>query len=90
MAYLGLNKQHTPSKKRTLTKAEQREQAIAECRQGRHRLTSTFRPGERLCTVCSLVFSCQICIHIHHLPPAQGNHVIPFSCAEHREAGVRA
>jgi hypothetical protein len=88
MAYLCLNT--IPKKRRALTKAEKRAQALAMCRQGQHVLTPTFRAGEQICTVCGVVFSCQMYLEVYHLPPAQGKRVIPFSCAEHREAGVQS
>ncbi|HEY7418340.1 MAG TPA: hypothetical protein VH593_24375 [Ktedonobacteraceae bacterium] len=84
MAYLCLNK-----KKRATTKAEKRAMALAECQQGRHTLTPTFRAGERMCAVCGVIFSCPTCMQVHRLPPVQGKRVFPFPCEEHRGAGVQ-
>jgi hypothetical protein len=78
------------STRQAATKGARRASAIEACKVGRHRLTPTFRAGERLCTVCGVVFSCQACLEVHHLPPAQGKRVFPFPCEEHREAGVQS
>ena len=44
------------------------------CRQGKHALTATMRPGEQVCLHCGLVLFCPACLHQSNL--------LPFAAAE--------
>lgn len=62
---------------------------LANCQQGRHRLTATFRPGERVCTSCGVVFSCPDCLTQYDLPVSRAPHAYPLACATHAKAEVQ-
>jgi hypothetical protein len=61
--------------------------ALDACGQGLHTFTPTFRPGERVCTVCSLVRYCPVYLEVHHLPLPPNWHVSAMKCAAHRQPG---
>jgi hypothetical protein len=61
--------------------------ALDACGQGLHTFTPTFRPSERVCTVCSLVRYCPVCLEVHHLLPPPNRHASPMTCAAHRKTG---
>jgi hypothetical protein len=61
--------------------------ALDGCQQGLHQFTPTFRPGERVCLVCSLVRYCPVCLEAHHLSPPPKRHVSAMKCAAHRQSG---
>jgi hypothetical protein len=86
------NKRWTPTKKRP-TAAEQRaaqqEKALADCQQGRHLLTPTFRAGEHVCTSCGTVLYCPECLMVHHLPATHAERAYPLACATHTKAQVQ-
>jgi hypothetical protein len=67
--------------------ARAKTKALDACQQGLHTFTSTFRPGERVCLVCSLVRYCPVCLEIHHLSLPPNRHVSVIKCAAHRQPG---
>ena len=64
--------------------------ALVECKQGRHNTTPTFRPGETVCRVCSLVVYCPTCLQKNNLPPSQAQRTFPLLCDLHQKAQVQA
>ncbi len=78
--------------KRRPTAEEQRAakhaKALADCQQGKHHLTATFRPGEQLCTVCRMMLYCATCLKENNLAIAQGVRAYPFDCPQHRKVVV--
>jgi len=68
-------------------RAAAHKQALLNCQQGMHTSTSTFRPGETVCTTCGLVVYCPTCLDVHHLlyPTA---HAHPLTCPTHQQAEV--
>jgi hypothetical protein len=49
--------------------ATRRTQANAHCQQGRHTMSDTFRPGERVCLICGIVLYCPACLQHSNLSP---------------------
>jgi hypothetical protein len=64
--------------------------ALAECKQGRHNTTPTFRPGETVCLVCALVVYCPVCLQKNNLPPPQAHRAFPLVCGLHQQQEVQA
>jgi hypothetical protein len=79
-------KQPTAQEKRQVHKA----QADHNCQHGQHMLTNTFRPGERICTNCSIVFYCPECLTQSKLEPLGRARVYPLPCAIHAQVEVHA
>ncbi len=78
-------KQPTAAKKRAI----QHTKALAECKQREHSLTPTFRPGERVCRVCSIVLYCSVCLQESNLAPLASTRAYPFACSLHRHVEVQ-
>jgi hypothetical protein len=78
--------QPSAAEKRQATKA----QADRNCQHGKHTLTNTFRPGERTCMNCSILFYCPECLKSSNLKPLVHARVYPVACAIHAQAEVHA
>jgi hypothetical protein len=63
--------------------------ALTNCKQGYHTLTPTFRPGEKLCLICGVVYSCPFCVREHNLPPVTSQLVFVLLCDKHKKGGVQ-
>jgi hypothetical protein len=78
---------------RALTAREQQARAQAQahtrCQRGEHQTMPTFRPGERVCLICGVVFYCSACLSEHHLQVAQAAHVYHLACSKHQHVEVR-
>lgn len=74
---------------RRLTAAERQaraqEQALEDCKHGRHTLKNTFRPQEQVCLICGLVLYCPECLKKYHLPRVASEHARPLLCSEHQK-----
>ncbi len=79
-------KQPSAAEKRQANKA----QADRNCQQGRHTLTNTFRPGERTCMNCSIIFYCPDCLKRSHVEPLVRARVYPIACAIHAQMEAQA
>jgi hypothetical protein len=79
-------------KKKALTAAEkraiEREKALAQCAEGKHNFTATFRLSESVCLTCGLVKYCPQCLQENTLPEPY-NHAFPRVCATHQKATVQ-
>lgn len=83
---------HTRTKKPTAQEqtALRRTQALVNCQHGKHTLSPTFRPGERICTIGGVVFYCPACLEHAHLTPSTNKQTFVFACSLHRDAEVQA
>ncbi len=66
-------------------KARAQEQALEDCKHGRHTLKNTFRPQEQVCLVCGLVLYCPECLQESQLPRVQSQRARPLICPKHRQ-----
>ena len=64
--------------------------ALADCRQGKHSLTPTFRPGEHVCQFCSVVLYCFPCLTENDLKLPTSLHAFPLDCVKHQKVQVQA
>ncbi len=71
-------------------RAAAREQALAKCATGVHTETPTFRPGEKVCLICSRVVYCPDCLSESHVPLSQAQRVFPLPCPAHQQREVQA
>lgn len=68
--------------------ATRRAYNLAQCQQGKHLFTPTFRVGERVCTSCGVVLYCPECLSIHQLPASLVERAYPLACSLHTKAEV--
>jgi hypothetical protein len=75
-----------PAKRLTAAerKARAQEQALDDCKHGRHTLKNTFRPQEQVCLICGLVLYCPDCLKEYQLPRVQSERARPLVCPRHR------
>ncbi len=70
-------------------RATRRTYNLAQCQQGKHLFTPTFRAGEQVCTSCGIVLYCPECLTVHHLPVSRAERTYPLPCATHTKAEVQ-
>jgi len=78
-------KQPTAAQKRAVL----RERELANCQQGNHNFTKTFKPSESVCLTCGLVVYCALCLEENKLPVPY-NHAFLRFCPTHMKAEVKA
>jgi hypothetical protein len=80
--------QQKPKPTATQQRATRRTYNLANCQQGKHLLTPTFRAGEQVCTSCGVVLYCPECLTVHNLSVTRAERAYPLACSLHAKAEV--